>query len=41
MKEIDESGYQGYRGNDQPGEVNLADQIGVADQTVGRFREGV
>ena len=36
-EEINESGYQGRRGNDQSGKVNLADQIGVADQTVGRF----
>jgi len=34
-EEIYESCYQGRRGNDQPGEVNLADQISVADQTVG------
>ncbi len=40
-EEIDESGYEGRRGNDQSGEVNLADQIGVADQTVGRFTQGV
>ena len=40
-EEIDKSSYQGRRGNDQSGEVNLADQIGVADQTVGRFTQGV
>ena len=40
-EEIYESGYQGRRGNDQPGEVNFADQIGVAYQTVGRFTQGV
>ena len=40
-EEIDESAYQGRRGNDQPREVNLADQIGVADQAVGRFTQGV
>ena len=40
-EEIDESGYQGCRGNDQSGEVNFADQIGVADQTVGRFAQCV
>jgi|SRR3989304_2593858 len=40
-EEIYESGHQGRCGNDQSGEVNLADQIGIADQTVGRFTQCV
>ena len=38
-EEINESGYQGRRGNDQSGKVNLTDQIGVADQAIGRFTQ--
>ena len=40
-EKIYESGYDGRRRNDQSGEVNFADQIGAAYQTVGRFTQSV
>ena len=40
-EEIDKGCYLRSGGDDQPGEVNFADEAGVADEAVGGFAQGV
>jgi hypothetical protein len=39
-QKIDECDYHGGSGNDKPGKIDLADEVGVIDQTARSFREG-
>lgn len=39
-EEIDQGDHDGGGGDDEPGEIDLADGVGVADQAVGGFGQG-
>ena len=38
-EEIDKRHHHGGRGHDEAGEIDLADEVGVADEAVGRLRQ--
>src|ERR1043166_3252754 len=40
-KKIDQAGDDGTRGDDEAGKIDFGDQVGVSDQAVARFAQGV